>query len=179
MTLALPISLVIFVSVCCAIYQGLRPNNYPDLDQLNLNFAYSTIGFALSLLLVFKTNTAYARFWEARSAWGAVYTWCRTFMSRMVGYAHNVPPPMRQFTLRWTIALPYLLRSHLSYYKPGSDNIEALLTAEEVWYKIRWLGHIQAPRRVSTQRDKPCVLRSHPCMVVFRHIVMRTQYSRP
>ena len=36
----------------------------PALADLDLVFTYSVCGFALSLLLVFKTNTAYARFWE-------------------------------------------------------------------------------------------------------------------
>ena len=31
---------------------------------------YSLIGFVLSLLLVFRTNTAYDRWWEGRKKWG-------------------------------------------------------------------------------------------------------------
>ena len=31
---------------------------------------YSLIGFVISLLLVFRTNTAYDRWWEGRKKWG-------------------------------------------------------------------------------------------------------------
>ena len=31
---------------------------------------YSLVGFVLSLLLVFRTNTAYDRWWEGRKKWG-------------------------------------------------------------------------------------------------------------
>ena len=36
---------------------------------------------ALSLLLVFRTNTAYGRFWEARKQWGVVTSECRNLAS--------------------------------------------------------------------------------------------------
>lgn len=60
----LPLAWVTLVSVGCAIYQGVRKEGQPTLDNLNLIFSYSLVGFALSLLLVFQTNTSYARFWE-------------------------------------------------------------------------------------------------------------------
>ncbi|MEM8722599.1 MAG: bestrophin family ion channel [Cyanobacteria bacterium P01_G01_bin.39] len=46
------------------------------LYQSGINVAFSTIGLAipavvLGLLLVFRTNTAYDRFWEARKLWGS------------------------------------------------------------------------------------------------------------
>jgi putative membrane protein len=36
----------------------------------NLPVMHSLMGFAISMLLVFRTNTAYDRWWEARKAWG-------------------------------------------------------------------------------------------------------------
>lgn len=62
--LLVPLSVVTVISIICAIYEGTRPADYPTLSQLELFFPYSLIGFALALLLVFKTNTSYARFWE-------------------------------------------------------------------------------------------------------------------
>lgn len=38
----------------------------------NLMSVYSLIGFVLSLLLVFRTNTAYDRWWEGRKQWGSM-----------------------------------------------------------------------------------------------------------
>ena len=42
--------------------------NTEPLDSLMQ--VYSLVGFALSLLLVFRTNTAYDRWWEGRKKWG-------------------------------------------------------------------------------------------------------------
>jgi putative membrane protein len=40
-------------------------------DQVsNLPVMHSLLGFAISMLLVFRTNTAYDRWWEARKLWG-------------------------------------------------------------------------------------------------------------
>ena len=42
-----------------------------NTEQLSeLMQVYSLIGFALSLLLIFRTNTAYDRWWEGRKKWG-------------------------------------------------------------------------------------------------------------
>lgn len=38
----------------------------------NITLVHNLLGFVLSLLLVFRTNTAYDRWWEARRQWGAL-----------------------------------------------------------------------------------------------------------
>ncbi len=39
-------------------------------DLRNLSIIHSLLGFVISLLLVFRTNTAYDRWWEGRKQWG-------------------------------------------------------------------------------------------------------------
>lgn len=50
----------------------------------NITLVHNLLGFALSLLLVFRTNTAYDRWWEARRQWGAL-----TNASRMLAIKLN------------------------------------------------------------------------------------------
>lgn len=38
----------------------------------NITLMHSLLGFVISLLLVFRTNTAYDRWWEGRRQWGAL-----------------------------------------------------------------------------------------------------------
>lgn len=38
----------------------------------NLSLMHGILGFVISLLLVFRTNTAYERWWEGRKQWGAL-----------------------------------------------------------------------------------------------------------
>jgi len=38
----------------------------------NLSLLHNLLGFAISMLLVFRTNTAYDRWWEGRKLWGSL-----------------------------------------------------------------------------------------------------------
>lgn len=49
-------------------YWDISKNNYVK----NLTLLHNLLGFVLSLLLVFRTNTAYDRWWEGRKLWGAL-----------------------------------------------------------------------------------------------------------
>ncbi len=57
------------------LYTGLV--GYIENEVLHVTFknttaVHSLVGFVLSLLLVFRTNTAYDRWWEGRRIWGAL-----------------------------------------------------------------------------------------------------------
>ncbi|MEZ4900429.1 MAG: bestrophin family protein [Spirosomataceae bacterium] len=55
---------------------------YIENDVLHASFKNTTVvillvGFVLSMLLVFRTNTAYDRWWEGRRLWGSMVNNCR------------------------------------------------------------------------------------------------------
>ena len=51
----------------------LEINFFPEAVYLEkLISVYSLVGFVISLLLVFRTNTAYDRWWEGRRQWGSL-----------------------------------------------------------------------------------------------------------
>lgn len=41
-----------------------------NTDMKNISLMHSLLGFVISMLLVFRTNTAYDRWWEGRKQWG-------------------------------------------------------------------------------------------------------------
>lgn len=49
----------------------------------NLSLMYNLLSFVLSLLLVFRTNTAYDRWWEGRKLWGKLVNDSRNFAIKM------------------------------------------------------------------------------------------------
>jgi putative membrane protein len=57
----------------------------PALDQLG----HTVLGIVLGMVIVFRTNTAFARFWEARSHWGGLLNASRN-LARF-GAAHAGP----------------------------------------------------------------------------------------
>jgi ion channel-forming bestrophin family protein len=62
----------------------LKPQReLPALDQLG----HSVLGVALGLLIVFRTNTSYNRFWEARSCWGMLLNCARNLVREAAVFA--------------------------------------------------------------------------------------------
>src|SRR6478752_265487 len=43
-----------------------------DSHVKNISIMHGLLGFVISLLLVFRTNTAYDRWWEGRKSWGSL-----------------------------------------------------------------------------------------------------------
>ena len=54
----------------------------------NIPLMHSLLGFAISMLLVFRTNTAYDRWWEGRKQWGSLVN-----VSRNIALKFNVLLP--------------------------------------------------------------------------------------
>ena len=47
---------------------------------------FAAITFAVSLLLVFKTNSSYARWWEGRCAWGQITSASQNLVRQAAAY---------------------------------------------------------------------------------------------
>src|SRR5574343_248307 len=52
----------------------------------NLPMMHTTVGFVLSLLLAYRTNTAYDRWWEGRKQWGALVNNSRNLAIKLAAY---------------------------------------------------------------------------------------------
>ena len=60
-------------------YWKLADNSYIK----NITIMHGMLGFVISLLLVFRTNTAYDRWWEGRKMWGALVNNSRNFAIKL------------------------------------------------------------------------------------------------
>lgn len=73
---------------------------------------HSLIGTALSLLLVFRTNSSYDRFWEGRKQWGGIVNESRNLARQASVWLATDMPLMREVIL-WTVAFPYATMQRL------------------------------------------------------------------
>jgi putative membrane protein len=67
----LPLLVTIGLYTAAVVLIGTRyikQDDYPYLQ--NIPLMHTLLGFVISLLLVFRTNTAYDRWWEGRKLWG-------------------------------------------------------------------------------------------------------------
>lgn len=86
----------------------------------------SVAGVALSILLAFRNNATYERYWEGRTLWGRLVNASRSFARQLVVFFHHVPGEpgqlstfciereqyIREMTYR-VIAFAHALRHHL------------------------------------------------------------------
>lgn len=71
---------LIYMSILSLSIAWLVMTYFPNEAVLSsLISVYSLIGFVISLLLVFRTNTAYDRWWEGRKKWGQLVNDTRNF----------------------------------------------------------------------------------------------------
>src|SRR3569832_1484794 len=86
----------------------------------------------LGLLLVFRTNTAYERFWEGRKAWGTLVNTVRNLARQIWGAIAEHEPEDRKSkveTLRLLVAFSVATKLHLRS-EPVNSEIEELISSE-------------------------------------------------
>lgn len=74
------------------------------LDELSIpETAHSLVGTSLGLLLVFRTNASYDRFWEGRKQWGGVVNETRNLARQLATWLAADREICNQ-AIRWTVA---------------------------------------------------------------------------
>lgn len=121
---------------------------YFDLGQsMEMNLTvYSFLGVVLSILLVFRTNNSYDRWWEGRKQWGALVNHCRnlavqietTFPKDAMAEKHTLAKHISNFC--------FAFKEHL---RKGVDlDILILLSDEE---KAEYANKSHIPNHISLQ----------------------------
>ena len=75
---------------------------------------HSLLGFVISMLLVFRTNTAYDRWWEARKLWGGLVNNSRNLAIKLSVMLPEEDEETRVFFRNTIPAFAHALRSHLT-----------------------------------------------------------------
>ena len=70
-TLSLLKKELLFICLLSLLIAFIETRYFPNASKLDDLFkVYQVLGFVISLLLVFRTNTSYDRWWEGRRKWG-------------------------------------------------------------------------------------------------------------
>lgn len=91
-----------------------------------LTAVYSLVGFVLSLLLVFRTNTAYDRWWEGRKKWGCLVNDTRNLAIKLSSIVKD--KEARDFFKK---AIPNFVFAAKEHLRKGVELTELDLTDEE------------------------------------------------
>ena len=79
----------------------------------NTTIMHSILGFVLSLLVVFRTNTAYDRWWEGRKLWGALVNNTRNLSVKFNSFLPASCQREREFFRTMIGEFPTVLKEHL------------------------------------------------------------------
>jgi putative membrane protein len=126
---------------------------YMHLEQYitlrNTMVMHSLLGFVISLLLVFRTNTAYDRWWEGRRLWGDLVNNSRNLMLKITAFLPEEQVQTKQLFRILITNYAFALKEHLrGGYKEGELQDHHNLPLNE----LRTAQHI--PNKISLQLYK-------------------------
>lgn len=79
----------------------------------NITVMHSLLGFAISMLLVFRTNTAYDRWWEGRKLWGSLVNNSRNLALKLNSILPQDDQRNRSFFKKIIPLFAFELKNHL------------------------------------------------------------------
>jgi ion channel-forming bestrophin family protein len=108
----------LIVAIC--IYSGIIAYLEMEFWRLseksyvrNIPLMHSLLGFAISMLLVFRTNTAYDRWWEGRKLWGSLVNNSRNLAMKLTTILPADDIAQRSFFRKIIPAYATALHNHL------------------------------------------------------------------
>jgi len=96
----------------------------------NIPVMHNLLGFAISMLLVFRTNTAYDRWWDGRKLWGSLVNNSRNLAIKLSTFVPENETAHRSFFTRIIPAFAFSLHNHLH-----SEKLRIELFVEEHEHK--------------------------------------------
>lgn len=119
---------LLYIAAFSAAVEFLIKEYWPNSGVLKeLIGVYSLMGFVISLLLVFRTNSAYDRWWEGRKRWGALVNDTRNLAIKAEAMVSSEED--RDFFRRMIANFVFAAKEHL---RKGVDFSEFDLTDAEL-----------------------------------------------
>lgn len=128
---------IIYIAIFTSAIAYVVLHFYPEETVLQkLVSVYSLVGFVISLLLVFRTNTAYDRWWEGRKKWGELVNDTRNLASKLATLVENEED--RDFFTRMIPNFVFATKEHL---RKGVD-LSTLNLKEDELKRLNSTQHI-------------------------------------
>lgn len=108
----------------------------------NIPVMHNLLGFAISMLLVFRTNTAYDRWWEGRKLWGSLVNNSRNLAIKLSSFLPENEISQRSFFRKIIPAFAFALHNHLHSEKIRVELFEDDSEHTHLFKKIDQNKHI-------------------------------------
>jgi putative membrane protein len=110
--------------------------------------AHQIAGLALGLLLVFRTNASYDRFWEGRKMWGSIINESRN-LARGAAVHLRTAPQLQASVAKWTTVFVYAVMHRLRREQTVGEGAKLLTPAEVAEFQAAEHLPMLAARRLS------------------------------
>ena len=101
----------VLIIICYAVIVSYLGHHYPFLALPIGPFEYG--GLVMGLILVFRLNAGYDRWWEARKLWGNIVNQSRNLAMMVLNYTKPNDASWHDKVSGYVIALPYLIKDLL------------------------------------------------------------------
>lgn len=108
-----------------------EPEGAADITE-SISVIYSILGFTLSLLLVFRTNSAYDRWWEGRKQWGLLTNVSRALAAHLDALVASENKKVKEVFANYIGLFAYTLQAHLRTEKVGEESIAKRFNVEAI-----------------------------------------------
>ena len=115
----------------------LRIGDHPHVKSISL--IHNLLGFVISMLMVFRTNTAYDRWWEARKLWGALVNSSRNLAIKLSVMLPAADLQHRNYFRKLIPAYADALKKHLGH---ESASVALFDSDEQLEQQINKDNHI-------------------------------------
>ncbi len=123
-----------------------------------LTVLHTILGTVMSLLLVFRTNTAYDRWWEGRKMWGSLTNSSRNLASKMNGILHFSDQENRNFYRKSIPLFAMTLSQHLLLEKTRTeldqDFTEDFEMPDNIQHKPNYIASIIQQRTYKLHKEE-------------------------
>ncbi|GAX81616.1 hypothetical protein CEUSTIGMA_g9044.t1 [Chlamydomonas eustigma] len=131
----LHLMLVAVISIFVGLYfQYFIPEGAPNVLANNFGSLLSVATFFMTLLMVFRLNQSYSRWWEGRTQWGSNLAAMRNYMRMMATWATPQTAWASEAAMRWTPAAARVLKEHCRAGGDGIAAVKDILVPSEIEY---------------------------------------------
>jgi ion channel-forming bestrophin family protein len=109
--------MILVIGAYAAIIAFLEINVWQLSDKSyvkNIPIMHTLLSFVISMLLVFRTNSAYDRWWEGRKLWGSLVNNSRNLALKLATYLPSNDTDNRTYFKKLIPAYAHALRQHLN-----------------------------------------------------------------
>jgi putative membrane protein len=136
--------MLVYTAICCYIMLDVLQLHEADFKP-TINM-HSLLGIVLGLFLVFRTNTAYDRWWEGRRLWGAMVNSTRNFALKLHAYLSKEDHEQREWFAKMIPNFVFATKEHL---RTGVQFTE--LDAPDSAFEEQLKKYKHKPNRIAAQ----------------------------